>query len=95
MRIIRTAIFRKWTDKLKDKKALATITVRLSRIATGHFGDVKYLGDDVSEMRIHYGPGYRVYYTQRGEDIIFLLAGGTKSSQARDIRKAKNMVKDL
>lgn len=95
MKLIQTSTFRKWSDGLKDKKAQALISIRLGRIKQGHFGDVKNIGGGVLEMRLHYGPGYRIYYTRRGNDIIFLLAGGAKRTQRRDIRRAKEMVENL
>ena len=83
-----SATFRKWHGKLNDAKAKALIAMRLQRLASGHAGDVATVGDGVCEMRIHYGPGYRVYFQQRGDILILLLCGGDKSTQDRDIRTA-------
>lgn len=89
IRFKQSATFRKWQRKLKDGKAKAAIAMRLQRLASGNPGDAEPVGDGVSELRIHYGPGYRVYYQQRGETFILLLCGGDKSTQDRDIRTAK------
>ncbi|PDT05894.1 type II toxin-antitoxin system RelE/ParE family toxin [Rhizobium chutanense] len=86
-----TATFQKWHKKLKDGKAKAMIALRLQRLATGHAGDAAPVGEGVSELRIHYGPGYRIYYRKRGETIIVLLCGGDKSTQETDIRTAKRI----
>lgn len=93
MVIVETNEYLRWYNKLKDSKAKARIDVRLRRIATQeHFGDCKSVGDGIFELRIDYGPGYRVYYTQRGEEIILLLIGGDKSTQQSDIEKAKKIL---
>ena len=87
-----TPEFSRWLSKLKDKVALAKISVRMYRIAsTGNLGDARQVGDGVSELRIDYGPGYRLYFTQRGERVLLLLAGGTKTRQIADIGKAKQL----
>lgn len=83
-----TETFRKWFAKLRDERAATAISLRLARLAYGHAGDVEPAGKGVSELRIHYGPGYRVYFQRRGETIIVLLCGGDKGSQARDIKTA-------
>ena len=83
-----TETFRKWFAKLRDVRAVTAITLRLTRLAYGHAGDAEPVGKGVSELRIHYGPGYRVYFQRRGETIIVLLCGGDKKSQARDIETA-------
>lgn len=83
-----TEIFRKWFAKLRDKRASTAIVSRLDRLAFGHVGDAEPVGNGVSELRIHYGPGYRVYFQRHGETIIVLLCGGDKGSQARDIQIA-------
>jgi putative addiction module killer protein len=80
---------------LRDIRARARILARVERLATGNPGDVKPVGEGVSELRIDYGPGYRVYYTQRGREIIILLAGGDKSTQARDIKTALRLARNL
>jgi putative addiction module killer protein len=86
-----TDTFRKWEQKLKDRRAKAMIAARLFRLANGLPGDVKPVGQGVSELRIHYGPGYRVYFQQHGNQIILLLCGGDKSSQQQDIEIAKRL----
>jgi putative addiction module killer protein len=88
-------IFRKWLDKLKDERATARIAERVRRLSEGHFGDVRLIGDRISELRIHYGPGYRVYFTQHGGTFVLLLCGGKKDSQERDIKTAKMMAQNL
>ena len=91
LEILQTDEFTKWM-KLRDTDAKARINVRIRRISlTGNFGDVKPVGDGVYELRIDYGPGYRVYYSQRGSEIVLLLIGGDKSSQQKDIDKAKRL----
>ena len=86
-----TETFRKWRTALTDKRALGVIAARLDRLAFGHAGDALPIGDGISELRIHYGPGYRVYFKQRGNTIIVLLCGGDKGSQAKDINTAKRI----
>ena len=93
--IRKTEIYARWIDGLRDIRARARILARVERLATGNPGDVKAVGGGVSELRIHYGPGYRVYYTQRGREIIILLAGGDKSTQARDIKTALRLARSL
>ena len=84
-----TEVFDKWTAKLKDRQAAMAIALRLDRVASGNFGDTKVIGDGVSELRIFVGPGYRIYYTIRNNEIVILLCGGDKSSQIKDIKTAK------
>lgn len=86
-----TETFRKWRTGLKDERAKALIASRLDRLAFGHAGDVEPVGEGISELRIHYGPGYRVYFQKRGTTLIVLLCGGDKSTQARDIKTAKRL----
>lgn len=81
--------FKDWLSELKDKKAKATITIRINRLALGNAGDWKSVGDDVFEMRIPVGPGYRLYYAFDGEELVLLLWAGDKSTQQKDINKAK------
>jgi putative addiction module killer protein len=88
VRILQTEEFRDWERSLKDHKARAAIAARLFRLANGLAGDVAPVGDGVSELRIHLGPGYRVYFFRRGKDIVVLLCGGDKSTQVRDIKLA-------
>ena len=90
-----TLIFDKWVKSLKDRKAALAIAKRLDRVMLGHLGDVKAVGDGVSEMRIFVGKGYRLYFTIRNGELIVLLCGGDKSSQQRDIKKAKVLAKNL
>lgn len=87
--LIKTAAFDAWMIGLRDRKAMARIHARLDRLAVGNPGDVKPIGAGLSEMRVDYGPGYRVYFMRRGPILIVLLCGGDKSSQARDIEQAK------
>ena len=89
-----TETFRKWRSKLKDGHARALIASRLDRLAYGHAGDAEPVGEGVSDLRIHHGPGYRVYFQQRGTTIIVLLCGGDKGSQAKDIKAAKRLASE-
>ena len=93
--IKQTATYQKWYRKLKDKKASMLIVHRIERLVYGLSGDVLSLGDGVSELRIHYGPGYRVYFARQGNERIVLLCGGNKTTQQRDIEQAKRMLKEL
>ena len=95
LEIRRSTIFEAWIRGLKDKTAAAIVARRIQRIAMGNLGDVKSLGDGVSEIRIHHGPGYRVYFTRRGNTVIVLLCGGDKGSQSRDIDQAKALAKEV
>lgn len=92
--IKQTATFRTWERKLKDSRAKAAIAARIFRLANGLPGDVSPVGAGVSELRIHYGPGYRVYFQQRGTEIVILLCGGDKSSQVKDIETAKRLASE-
>ena len=87
--VLRSNEFDKWLTRLKDAKGKARIVARIRSAELGNLGDVRPVGEGISEMRIHYGPGYRVHFTQRGRLVILLLVGGDKSSQKRDIKKAK------
>lgn len=93
--IEQTEEYVKWIDRLKDVNARARVNVRIQRLQLGNPGDVKSVGEGVSELRIDYGPGYRVYYTQRGQQLIILLAGGDKSTQQSDINQAISLAKKL
>lgn len=95
MQLRQTETYRKWERKLRDRKARAAIAARLFRLANGLAGDVSPVGEGVSELRIHYGPGYRIYFRQQGERIVVLLCGGEKASQDRDIRTAKRLAAEL
>ena len=90
-----TAIFMKWFESLKDRKAKARIQARIDRIEMGHFGDVAPVGEGVSELRIFYGPGYRVYFVQSGDIVVILLSGGDKSTQHADIARAKEIARQI
>lgn len=91
----RTDIFKDWLDGLKDRRAAARIRARVLRLEDGNLGDVKPVGGGVSELRIDYGPGYRVYFTQPERTIILLICGGDKKGQSRDIATAKRIAKEL
>ena len=93
--IKRTTEFSNWLRELRDIRARAKVLARIDRLSLGNPGDVAPVGDGISEMRIHHGAGYRVYYVQHGEEIIVLLCGGDKSSQASDIRGAKKLASEL
>ena len=93
--IRKTDIFAKWLDGLNDVRARARILVRIERLAAGNPGDVKPVGEGVSELRIDYGPGYRVYYKKQGQKVVVLLAGGDKNSQAKDIKTALRLARNL
>ena len=90
-----TDAFRDWLRDLRDDKAVTWIILRIRRLEQGNPGDARSVGAGVSEMRIDYGPGYRVYYVQRGAAIVILLCGGDKRTQARDVKRAKALVKEL
>ena len=93
--IRKTENFAKWLDGLNDIRARARILVRIERLAAGNPGDVKPVGEGVSELRIDYGPGYRVYYKKQGRTVIILLAGGDKRTQSKDIKAAMSLAKNL
>lgn len=90
-----TAAFSDWVAGLKDIRARARIDARVKRLQFGLFGDARPIGDGVSELRIDYGPGYRVYFVQRGKEVVLLLCGGDKRTQGRDIKAAKAMAAEL
>ena len=91
----KTETFAKWLDALKDIRARARILVRIERLVAGNPGDVKPVGGGVSELRIDYGPGYRVYYKKQGRQVVILLAGGDKRTQSKDIKTALRLAKNL
>ena len=93
--IRKTEFFAKWLDGLADIHARARIQVRIERLAAGNPGDVKSVGEGVSELRIDYGPGYRVYYKKQGRLVIILLAGGDKRTQSKNIQTAIKLAKNL
>jgi putative addiction module killer protein len=93
--IRRTEVFARWLDGLRDVRARARVLARIERLVAGNPGDVAPVGEGVSELRIDYGPGYRVYFKKRGRRLIILLAGGDKSTQAKDIRAALRLARGL
>ncbi len=93
--IRKTEVYAKWLDGLRDIQARARILVRVERLATGNPGDVRAVGKGISELRIDYGPGYRVYYTKHGQEMVILLAGGDKRTQAKDIKTVLNLAQNL
>ena len=93
--IRKTETFARWIDELRDIHARGRVQARIERLATGNPGDVRPVGEGVSELRIDYGPGYRVYYTKRGRTVLILLAGGDKRTQATDIRNALRLARNL
>ena len=92
--IIQSETFKQWLFGLKDRTARARILIRIKRIETGNLGDVKPVGEGISELRIDHGPGYRLYFMQREQRVIILLCGGDKSTQIRDIDRARMIAKD-
>jgi putative addiction module killer protein len=91
----KTNLFAHWLDELHDIQARARVQSRIERLAGGNPGDVEPVGEGVSELRINYGPGYRVYFKQRGRELIILLAGGDKRTQAKDIKTALRLARNL
>jgi putative addiction module killer protein len=94
LRAIKTDEFRNWLKALADARARARIVMRIDRLIAGNPGDVEPVGEGISEMRLDYGPGYRVYYMRRGTALVILLCGGDKSTQNRDIRTAKRLARE-
>ena len=92
--VFRSGTFDRWFSQLKDQRAVARVLVRINRLAAGNPGDVKPVGQGVSELRIAYGPGYRIYYLHDGDQVVLLLTGGDKSSQDADIRQAHQIAAD-
>lgn len=90
-----TEVYARWFGRLRDRRARARIDARIQRLSMGNAGDARPVGKGISELRIDYGPGYRVYYAQRGQTLVILLAGGDKASQVRDIRRATELAGDL
>ena len=93
--IQQTENYERWFRRLRDRQAKSRILVRIRRMSLGLIGDAKSVGGGVSELRIPYGPGYRVYFCKRGNQLVVLLAGGDKGSQSRDIRKAQSLAKEI
>ena len=93
--VLQTQEFQRWLDGLRDQRAQVRIAARLRLAEAGNLGDWKSVGGDVSEMRINFGPGYRLYFTRRGSILIVMLAGGDKSSQVKDIRRAQKILEEL
>jgi putative addiction module killer protein len=91
----KTEVFSSWFNSLRDKRAKARIQARIDRVEVGHFGDVAPVGEGVSELRIFYGPGYRVYFVKQGLAVVILLSGGDKSTQNSDIVQAKELAKQI
>jgi putative addiction module killer protein len=95
LEVDRTAEFLDWLTALRDVQARARIAKRIDRVAMGKFGDTRPVGEGASELRFTFGPGYRVYYTRRGDIVVILLCGGDKGSQERDIERAKALAKEI
>ncbi len=94
IQVRKTEEFDKWLHGLRDVRAFAQIARRINRVIQGNIGDCKFIGDKIYELRVDYGPGYRLYFTQRGKQLVLLLIGGDKSSQRRDIELAKTLAKE-
>ena len=95
MRVVESSVYSKWFSGLKDRVAKARIDRRIKRAARGDYGDVKAVGGNVSELRLHFGPGYRIYFTERNGMLFVVLAGGAKNTQSEDIALAKKIAKAL
>ena len=95
MEIVASNAYTQWLSRLRDREAQSRIAIRIARLADGNPGDVAPVGGGISELRINYGPGYRVYYVQRGQQLIILLAGGDKDSQQRDIAIARRVAREM
>ena len=94
MQVVQTETFKNWFDGLRDSVAQSRILVRIGRLERGNFGDAKFF-DGIGELRIAHGPGYRVYFLRRGQEVVLLLIGGDKSSQRRDITQAKRLAREV
>ena len=95
LEVLQTTSFRSWLDKLRDRRAQARIAARILALESGHFGDWKAIDGTVSELRVQYGPGYRVYFMRRGQTVVILLAGGDKATQKRDIERARRLAETI
>ena len=93
--IRQTEVYSKWFEGLRDRQARARINVRIRRLSLGNPGDMKSVGEGVSELHIDYGPGYRVYFVQQGQTVVILLAGGSKHTQERDIKTVLDLAREL
>jgi len=93
--VLQTEHFRRWIDRLRDHRGRARILARIVAVHEGHFGDWKAIDRTVSELRVHAGPGYRIYFTRRGDTLVILLAGGDKRTQRRDIESARRLAAEL
>ncbi|MEQ9150042.1 MAG: type II toxin-antitoxin system RelE/ParE family toxin [Parvibaculaceae bacterium] len=94
LEVRQTLLFRDWLDGLKDRQAVKRIALRIARLESGLFGDAKFFGG-IGELRVDYGPGYRVYFVRRGDVLIVLLCGGDKSTQKKDIERARRLAKEV
>ena len=92
--VYESATFKRWLERLRDRRAVALVNARIQKASSGHLGDAGRVGDGVYEMRIHYGPGYRLYFIRKGGTVVILLCGGDKSSQRRDIERAKRLARN-
>jgi putative addiction module killer protein len=95
LQVRQTTTYSSWFSKLRDKAAKVRIDIRIRRLSLGNPGDVKPVGEGVSELRVNFGPGYRIYFVQKGEEFVVLLAGGDKSTQEQDISTAKSLAREL
>ena len=95
LEIRKTESYAQWIDNLRDVQARARVQIRIERLVAGNPGDVRAVGEGVSELRIDYGPGYRVYFTKRGREVVILLAGGDKTTQSADIKAALRLSRNL
>jgi putative addiction module killer protein len=92
--VIQSSTFRRWVRRLRDRRAIARINARVRNVSIGNMGDTTSVGDGIFEMRIHYGPGYRLYFLREGRNVIVLLCGGDKDSQSRDIERARRLARE-
>lgn len=95
LEVRQTTTYSSWFSKLRDKTAKVRIDIRIRRLSLGNPGDVKPVGEGVSELRVNFGPGYRIYFMRRGDEFVVLLAGGDKSTQEQDISAAKSLAREL
>ena len=92
--VIQSSTFRRWVRGLRDRRAVARINARLRNVSMGNMGDSRSVGEGIHEMRIHYGPGYRLYFIREGRSVVVLLCGGDKGSQSRDIERARRLARE-